>query len=896
VSDTLLATKFYIPPSLPNLVHRQRLIKRLDEGLQGDNRLTLISAPAGYGKTTLLGEWIRSSKFNAAWLSLDDGDNDPARFLSYLITALHRIQPNIKDTGFDSSQLESPHSALAPILNSLDEISGVVLVVFDDYHTIQNQTVHNAVTFLLENSPSQTHIVIASRADPPLPIALLRGRGQVTELRQNDLRFTRQEAAEFFSANPALKLSQEDIAALTNRTEGWAAGLQMASASLKDQENVSAFILELTGSHRYILDYLIEEVLESQPESIQRFLLYTSILEQLSGSLCDAVIEGLVPPPVSSQQILEELEHKNLFIVPLDNQRRWYRYHRLFSDLLKIRLVQVHPEVKSELHQRASQWYEKANVPNQAIEHAFMADDPARAAELIEGAAEATFMQSQVSTYLNWIKKLPENELRDHPALSVYFSWALLWSGAPFDLVQAHLQRSEEQPDHSVKSLPLQSFLAIYKGEVNQAESLARQALEQLPEEDRLLRSLANFILASTYLARGEKAQGILLLEETARDSKRTGNVMIATLVLCELGDESQKHGNLHQAKDFYQQALELATDEGGQPLPVAGKALIGLGDISREWNDYKTAEAELAQGISLTRHWSVLGTFEGYLNLVTLKDTQGKRGEADQLFSQVQELAYQFDASEVDDFIVEMFAARRNVRYGNYDAVHEWAENRSSVRSESPAGATKAEELLRARLRKYEDAILVRLFIAEGKYGEAIKLADQVIAEAKNAKRVFLQIDVEILRAIAYWKKKSTNAAMDSLTTALSLAEPGGFMRVFIDHGDQIVELLENASSAIESPELQIYLERLLHALSVKAEKLPEMDDGKPKELVEPLSERESDVLHLLPSSLSSTEMAGELSISVNTLRSHLKSIYSKLDAHSRYEAIVRAKELGLL
>jgi LuxR family maltose regulon positive regulatory protein len=896
MSDTLLATKFYIPPALPNLVSRQRLFERLDEGLQRGNRLTLISAPAGYGKTTLLGGWIRRSKFPTAWLSLDAGDNDPARFLSYLITALRRIQPGIGDTGLDFTQPESPHTALAPVVNELVEIPGVILVVFDDYHTIHNQTVHNAVAFLLNNAPAQAHIVIASRADPPLPIARLRGRGQVTELRQNDLRFTRGEAVEFFSSNPMFDLSKEDIAALTNRTEGWAAGLQMASASLEEHTDKSAFIQDFTGSHRYILDYLIEEVLESQPESTQRFLLYTAILEQLSGSLCDAVMEKTIVPPISSQMILEELEHKNLFIVPLDDQRQWYRYHRLFSDLLKQRLAQFHPEIITDLHQRASQWYENEAVPGLAIEHAFWAGDTERAAEMIEHFAEATFMQSQVATYLNWLDQLSENEIRSRPVLNAYYAWALLWNGAPFELIKAQISQSDQQQEHSVKSFPLQAFLAIYNGEVDRAETLSRKALAQLPEEDRLLRSLANFILASTYLARGDTTQGIQLLEETARDSRRTGNVMIAALVLCGLGDESQKYGRLHQAKNFYQQAIELATDEQGQPLPVAGKALIGLGDLSREWNDFETAERELTEGISLTRHWSVIGAFEGYLNLAMLKDSQGKKEQADEIFNQLRELADQFDASEVDDFIVDMVSARRNVHYGNYDAVHEWAENRSSRGSRPPDDGSKAEEPFRTRLWKYESAIIVRLLIAEGKYPEAIALSDQIIAEAKKANRIFLEIDVEILRAIAFWESQSTDAAINSLTNALRLAEPGGFIRVFLDHGKRIFGLLEHTHQTIEEPYLRTYLDRLIGAYSLKAEKPSPISHPQQKGTAEPLSERELEVLQLLPSSLSSTEMAGELSISVNTLRSHLKSIYAKLGAHSRYEAIARAKEFSLL
>jgi LuxR family maltose regulon positive regulatory protein len=715
-------------------------------------------------------------------------------------------------------------------------------------------------------------------------------------LRQNDLRFTRQEAAEFFGSNPAFELSKGDIAALTNRTEGWAAGLQMASASLEDQEDISAFILAFTGSHRYILDYLIEEVLESQSESIQGFLLYTSILDQMCGPLCEAVIGQAIDMSTSSQLVLEELEHKNLFIIPLDDRRQWYRYHRLFSDLLKQRLSVVNPEVKPGLHLRASKWYEGRGLIETAIEHALLSNDTKLAADLIGSSAEATLMKSQVTTFMNWLKQLPAEELRNRPALSVYYSWALLWSGAPLELIEAQISRSDHRQEQSDKFLPLQAFLAIYNGEVDQAASLARQAIEQLPDEDGLLRSLANFILASTYLAKGESERGFHVLEETAQASQRSGNVMIATLVLCELGDESQKHGRLHQAKRLYEQALELATNEQGQLLPVAGKALIGLGDLSREWNDFETGEKQITQGITLAKQWSVLGAFEGYLNLVMLKDAQGKMGEADELITQVRDLAYQFDASEVDDYIVEMFAARRNVAHGNLDAVREWAKVRSTRESESPAEDVRVENLLRTRLRKYENAIVVRLLIAEGNYTEAINLSNQVIAEAKKAKRVFLRIDVEILRAIAHLGDHAAEAAMDSLTNALKLAEPGGFMRVFLDHGNQIIRLLEHAQRTIDEPKLLAYIERLIGAYSLKAENLPEFPRSQVKEIVEPLSGRETEVLQLLPSSLSSTEMAAELSISVNTLRSHLKSIYAKLDAHSRYEAIARSKELGLL
>jgi LuxR family maltose regulon positive regulatory protein len=899
VSDTLLATKFYIPPPLTSLVNRERLLNRLDEGIQQGKRLTLISAPAGYGKTTLLAEWIRQSQFAAVWLSLDEGDNDPVRFLTYLISALRKIKPDIGETtlaNLQSSQTQFHSSILSPVVNELVDIPEDILIVFDDYHNIHNQAVHDALILLLEHAPPHVHIVIASRADPLLPIARLRGRGQVTELRQNDLRFTQEEAAEFLGKNPSFELSIGDIVALTNRTEGWAAGLQMAAASLEDQSDISAFIQAFTGSNRHILDYLIEEVLQSQSATIQEFLLQTSILEQLCGPLCDAVILQSIDLPTSSQSILEELERKNLFIIPLDDRREWYRYHRLFSDLLRQRLSLLHPNRKPDLHRHASKWYQEQGISEEAIEHALFAEDTDQAANLIEDSAETTLMQSQVTTYLNWLKKLPSKEIHSRPALSVYYAWALLWNGASLEAIEALMALTAKHHGRSVRALPLEAFLEIFGGDVSRAASLARQALEELPQEDRLLRNLASFILASSYLAQGKSEEGIQILENTARESQRAGNVMTAVLVLCELGDESQKHGRLHQARRLYQQALDLATDKQGELLPVAGKALIGLGDLAREWNDFETAEQYLSNGIKLAEQWSVLGTFEGYLNLVVLRDSQGKKQEADQLFSHLRDLAYQFDASEIDDYVVDMYAARRNIAYGDFEAVQEWVKIRSTPEISSISETGGVGELLRSRLRKYENTILARLFIAQGHYEDALTILEQALIEAKQLDRVFLTIDAEILRAIAFKKNHNNMEALAAISTALKLAEPEGFMRVFLDHGDTIKELLEYAQGEIKDPEILSHIARLLDAYTPKIYPKKPFISPKKWEPTEPLSDRELEVLQLLPSRLSSTEMASELSISVNTLRSHVKSIYSKLEAHSRYEAIAQAKEAGLL
>lgn len=899
MSDSLLATKFYVPHPGPNLVHRQRLLDRLDESVQRGNLLTLISTPAGYGKTTLLGEWIQASSYSKTWLTLDEGDNDPVRFLTYLVYALREINPGFGETmltNTGSSQTQISNMQLTSLLNELFELPDKSLIILDDYHCISKQTIHDALSNLIEHSPSHVHFVISSRADPPLPISRLRARGQVTELRQNDLQFTLDEAAEFLAKNPAFNLTREDISALTSRTEGWAAGLQMASASLVEQSDVSAFIQEFTGSNRFILDFLIEEVLVNQPESIQDFLLHASILDQQCGPLCDQLISGLIGLGTNSQDTLEQLEHKNLFIIPLDDHREWYRFHRLFSDLLRQRLELLYPDRIQLLHQRASQWYQEHGFREEAIEHAFHAGDDQRAADLIEASAEAILMQSQVTTLLTWLKNLPPDELQTRPVLSVYYAWVLLWSGAPLEIIDSHMQLAGSRQSHSAHALPLQAFLKIYNGDVEQAIRLSRQALDQLPEDDLLLRSLANFILASSYLALGETETGIGILEKTARTSQQVGNVMIATLILCELGDESQKLGQLKQAQRLYNQALEISTSAQGNPLPVAGKAMIGLGDLEREWNHLEAAQELTTKGIALAEQWSVLGTFEGCINLVMIKDALGDKENADQIFSQVHELAYQFDASEVDDQVVEMVAARRNIAYGDLASVEEWIKNRSLDAPIPGTESDEVEQLLQARLRKYENSIHARYLIAREDYDRALTLLEGVLTEAESMKRLYLKIEVEILRALAFHAQGKQQPAVDALSDALQLARPEGFVRVFLDFGGTLRRALEAAIYEFSEPSLVAYSQTILDSFTTQAPSKTTSSSTRIGELAESLSERELDVLRLLPSSLSSTEMANELSISINTLRSHLKNIYTKLDSHSRYEAIARAREAGLL
>ena len=451
-----LATKLYIPPPRPKVVLRPRLIERLNEGLSAGRKLTLISASAGFGKTTLVSEWVAGCdarpKVRVAWLSLDEGDNDPTRFLTYLVAALQTIAANIGEGVLGVLQSPQPpptESILTALLNEITTIPDHFILVLDDYHVIDSKPVDHALTFLLEHLPPQMHLVIATREDPHLPLARLRARGQLTELRAADLRFTPSEAAEFLNQVMGLNLSAEDIAALETRTEGWIAGLQLAALSMQGNKDVSGFIREFAGDHRYIVDYLVEEVLQSQPEPIRRFLLQTAILDRLNGSLCDAVTgkeEG--------NARLEALQRGNFFVIPLDDKRNWYRYHHLFADVLRMHLMAEQPDQVSALHRRASEWYEHNGSTDDAIRHALAAEDFERAANLVELAVPAMRRSRQGATVteLGWLKALPDELVRFRPVLSVDYAFAL-FGGGELEAVEARLRDAERWLDTAAGSM-----------------------------------------------------------------------------------------------------------------------------------------------------------------------------------------------------------------------------------------------------------------------------------------------------------------------------------------------------------------------------------------------------------------------------------------------------------
>ncbi len=958
MATALLTTKLYMPPIRPELVPRSHLIEHLNEGLH--RRLILISAPAGFGKTTLISVWIKNSGIAAAWIALDEGDNDPARFLAYLVAALRTVEQDIGKgalSALQSPQPPDPETLLTALLNEINALPYRLILVLDDYHLITARPVHDAVTFLLDHLPPQMQVVMATRADPPLPIARLRGRGQLTELRQTDLRFSLGEATAFLKQVMALDLSTDDIDALTTRTEGWITGLQMAALALQatvpaerqDPNQIASFVRAFTGSNRYILDYLVEEVLQRQPEDIQTFLLQTAILDRLTGPLCDAVLEfrdwrldanldtaqppisriqfAITRPPSPSQQILEQLEAANLFIIPLDNERHWYRYHRLFSDLLRKRLRYVQPEQEPILHRRASAWYEENGLMAEAINHALSAQDYARAADLIEQVAERTLMHSEIATFTRWVDLLPDELVQARPSLCLSHAWALLLSGQPLRTIQARLKAVDTDGDASaIRAIPLRAFLATWQGRVSRANTLTREALEQLPEEESFLRSIAVWNLGMAHMLSGDVESGSQVLDEAIRVGQQTGNVMIAVNALCHLAELSMSQAQLHEAEILYQRALRLATDEQGLPRPIAGMALMGLGELAREQNHLEAAERYLSEGIEQIRQWGEFGTLDGLITLARIRQTQGDPKGAFEMLRKAEQVAVQFDVTEFDDQLVALHKARLWLLQGNIEAAERWLQERGyslhetgeppgRKASRSPEyldegprtdaglpGEEEEEDFLDLQMHKYESILLARTLLLLGRPAKALPLLDSLaeLLEQQGRRTSRRMIEIQMLKALAFQAQGDLDQALVPLESALSIAESGGFVRILLDEGEPMLQLLRQAATRGIAPEyvgrLVVAFEQPAHrggmASAVQAHRQP----SPVQPLAEPLSERELDVLRLLATGLSNPEIAEQLYVATSTIRSHLKSIYGKLNVHKRWDAVRRAEELGLL
>jgi len=919
MSAPVLATKLYIPPPRPGIVPRPRLVERLNEGLAAGRKLTLISASAGFGKTTLVSEWVTALTPNpspsgrgvrsysnagvrAAWVSLDEGDNDPVRFLSYLVAALQMLAPNLGVGALAVLQSPQPPPSESILTNLLNEIAAIpdhFILVLDDYHAIDAKPVDQALTFLIEHQPPQMHLVIATREDPHLPLARLRARGQLTELRAADLRFTPAEAAEFLNRMMGLKLRDADITALDARTEGWIAGLQLAALSMQGRSDTAGFIQAFTGSHRFVLDYLAGEVLERQPERVRNFLLQTAILDRLSGSLCDAVTAQN-----GGRGMLETLERGNLFLIPLDDQRQWYRYHHLFADVLQAHLIEAQPELVSSLHQRASAWYEQNGYPPDAIRHALTAEDYERAARLIELAWSAMDISYQSSTWLVWVKALPDVQIRARPVLSMGYAWALL-DGGELEASEARLQDAERWLDNPTdkmvvvdeeqfRSLPAsiataRAYRSLALGDVPGTVKYAQQALKVAPEDDQVRRIQAISLLGLAQYASGDLEAAERALADFHTNLQKTGEILTLISITFLLADIRVALGRLHEAEISYQHTLRLATGQG-EPMPLGTADLYrGLGELSIERGDLEAAAQHLLTSQKLgeqtaTTDWP----HRLCVSQARLKEAQGDLDEALALLDEAERVYIRGPLPDVRP--IAALKAQVWLKQGKLAEALRWAREQ---------GLSVDDEI--HYTREFEHITLARVLIAAGKsdreagsLDEATRLLGRLLKAAETGGRLGSAIQILLLQALALQAQDNLPHALAALERALALAEQEGYVRIFVDEGEALRSLVEKQARNRDHP-LSRYADKLLAAFTQPAAAPKSGFIHQKSDMLEPLSERELEVLRLLRSELSGPEIAGQLIVSLNTLRTHTKNIFNKLGVNNRRAAIRRAEELDL-
>ncbi len=896
MSDILLATKLYIPPARAELVRRKRLFERLDSGL--NCKLTLISAPAGYGKTTLLSTWMQGCGQPIAWLSLDEGDNYLPLFFAYLITALQKIHDQFGQEllgKIKTSPRVDTDTWLQEFINEVAQVGNSFSFVLDDYQTISNSAIHEALGFVIEHQPPQMHLVISSRSDPPLSLALLRSRGELIEIRQNDLCFNFDETITF-AGSMGLKLTDADLSTLESRTEGWVAGLKMAALSMQhlDADAISRFILNFSGKHHFILDYLMDEVLSRQPEFIQTFLLKTSILDQMCLSLCKAVIgEG---EKWEGENILETLERANLFIMPLDDHREWYRYHRLFAELLQARLKEAQLVYIPEYHRRAAQWYEQEGMINQAVSHALAAHDHKLAADLVERAILKVETWSQVDTavFLGWMQALPEKIFNSRPWIRLFYARAQVATGKMvyaeriLKSLESWLQEHPECPENerisNLVKFDRVSVLNI-QGYVQEPMDFARRILQGLPENDLITRSRALSILGSASFRVGDVHEANQIFTEIVESFSRSKTPFVAVIFACHLAEIQIVQGQLTQALQTCDRALSMGMVDGVLISP-AGFAHLVRAKIYYERNELGKALSVIQEGLDLLRRGSIDDVFScGHATLALIHQAKCQQGEANIAVEKAIRATQKMDIARIAT-LTSAYQARIWLGQNNLKDAQAWAQEYQQV------GPTEY-------LREFEDLTLAWVSLACGNVPEVLALLDLMLIPAQKAGRNGRVIEIQVLRALAFHALRKNDEAMLALTHALDLGFEEGYVRVFVDRGQPMAELLQLAHHQLRNVN-RGYLALLLSSFSndtgygsVPAA-LPESDQA--LRLVEPLSEREVAVLQWLAEGLSSPQIAQKLFISNNTVRTHLNNIYGKLDVHNRTQAILKSRVLGLL
>ena len=914
----ILTTKLFVPLIRPELVRRPRLIERLNDTLTRD--LTLVSAPAGFGKTTLVSAWVGELRANGqsvsgsgnciGWLSLDEADGDTERFLAYLIAAL--AHSGGLETGVAEEATAMLHSPQPPptealltfLINNLAGTPGPIVLVLDDYHLVDSSPAVDSLAFLLDHLPPQVHLIVATRVDPQLPLSRLRATGRMSEIRAAELRFTPAEATEFLNRVMGLHLSEEDVLALEKRTEGWIAGLQLAALSLKGRQDTGELIHAFTGSHRLVLDYLIEEVLSRQPDEVETFLFKTAVLDQMNGPLCDAVTgQG------NGQATLEMLDRENMFVVPLDQERRWYRYHRLFGDLLRQRLQGTRPDQPPILHLKASEWYEDNGFTERAIRHAAKAADFDRAAQLAEQAWRTMHTSYGGVTWLRWVESIPDEVVRARPVLSTGYAWSLIDSG---DLEHADLRLKDAErwlDSHSGERQPsgnaainqaamgetdnrslagsianARAYLAEALGDVDGTLFYAQKARDLLPEEDRFEQGLSAILPGFAYWSSGELDAACQSISEAIACMRTEGRLAFVISFSSYLADVMIAQGRLNEAKETYLQLLDYSESTGDPGLPEMSVVHFGLSEIHHEQGDLEAARRHLQLGESMGelpafppwyRHWvhaqvRVMGS---------LADWQGIRGV-------LKEAGRLYNRHPIPDVRpLSALGARQNVIEGRLDEALSWVHEQ---------GLTVEEEL--AYLREYEHLTLARILAAQCRiehHDELLRrvagLLGRLLEAAEQGHRWGSVIEILVLQALVHDLRGDRARALVELGRALRLAAPEGYVHTFTGEGAPLATLLNELQ--LDDPGRTAFLRRLLDGQQENGSQ-PAVEQP----LVEPLSERELEVLEQLASGHTNQVIAERLFLSINTIKAHTRNIYGKLGVNNRTQAVARARQLRLL
>jgi LuxR family transcriptional regulator, maltose regulon positive regulatory protein len=891
IQESLLRTKLYAPPARPGLIHRPHLLERLTIGLQ--NKLTLVCAPAGFGKTTLLSAWRTTSlgqKTPLAWVSLETEDNDAIRFWRYVCTALETIQAECTRDALmllRSGRNVSLDNVLTELLNGIITLERDTVLVLDDYHLIANQAIHQTMTFLLEHLPPQLHLVLLSRAEPPLPLTKLRAQSALLELRVPELRFSQAETVAFLMQK-GLGLTAEDIAILGNRAEGWVVGLQLATLSMQGRQKLSGFVSAFAGSHRFIVDYLANEVLERQMPEVRRFLLETSILERLCGSLCDAVTGQK-----NGQQMLEQLEAANLFVVPLDDEQRWYRYHHLFAEFLRTRLERERSD-RANLHKKAAAWLEQHGLVSDAVQHLRVATDYAEVARLVEQQLEWAIEHGEFQTLLQWIEAIPETEARLRPRFYLFRAMIVAWVGR-LDEAETWLAvlgtaletLNPKNPENEIihaEWWAVRAIVAGLLGDVPRTIELSRRALELLPPKERLLRSTVMASMGRAQIINGYPRLASPIFAEAKTLAASAGLPGLALLFHALGGYAHLSSGQLQQGVWNLREVLRFIT-QAGEPYPSQSSvAHVCLGEILCEWNQLDEAAEQLEKGVALRQFSGNLYFFvKGSLTLARVQQARHIPQEAWQTLETTERIVQ----SANQPFLLPPIHAARallQLRQGQLE---------ESIRWSATSGLGVDDVLVPER--EFEYRVLARVLLAQREYQLALRLLERLRAEAEKQERLGSVIELLVLESLAYQAKGDKARASTTLNRALALAEPEGFIRIFVDEGAAMMALLSRALESFQQGSASApsgvslrYLNALLSAGS-----FVQTSDSS---LHEPLSQRELEVLRLLARGLPNKGIARELSIAPSTVKWYVNGLFAKLAVQNRTQALARASSLGLL